>query len=398
MGLRHKLAKALRFLNPVAWARRWYDLEKGQQEHGARLASLEQASTVLAADIAALSAGIGAVQGETERIRDERIPYLERRLDQLEQNHRAAERAVDAGLNRIDRLEDALRVSDEELQRLRDGVVPAMAARENALFDRLAEQLEEQASMLERMLRGEPLPVPESGSDEEKRLVAALAAVSSVAGGADEHDQPPGRFVEVVERLRGCDPVLDLCAGSGALMLELHRSGVRVAGIESDPARAAAARRRGLEVDDTNLLEALASRPDGCFAAAVGLHLAERLGAGSLLEVLGQVHRVVRPSGLLVLRILNTANLRVASSLIWRDARNLRPVATETLRTCLVASGFEVQEMALVDPFPIQEWVVGPAEAGEPHPVQARLAAAWERLHGLLDGPRAVLVSARRSG
>ena len=45
----------------------------------------------------------------------------------------------------------------DETARLRDRVVPAAVARADALLDRLAEELEEVGSLVERSLRGEPL-------------------------------------------------------------------------------------------------------------------------------------------------------------------------------------------------------------------------------------------------
>ncbi len=46
-----------------------------------------------------------------------------------------------------------------ETGRLRDGVIPAAVGRADALLERLAEELEEVASLTERSLRGEPLPL-----------------------------------------------------------------------------------------------------------------------------------------------------------------------------------------------------------------------------------------------
>jgi len=105
--------------------------------------------------------------------------------DRLEEAQRAAQseisdlrdrRLVTAEV-RLDDLEGSMASVEGEAARLRDEVVPAMVGRSDVLLERIAAEVDEVGSLTERLLRGEPLPIPDGHAVDEAKLAAALAEV-----------------------------------------------------------------------------------------------------------------------------------------------------------------------------------------------------------------------------
>jgi SAM-dependent methyltransferase len=313
------------------------------------------------------------IQSELGSLRDERTPKIERRLDDAE--------GLVAGVQ-------------AEAARLRDRVVPAAVERGNVLIDRLAEEIEEVGSLVERMLLSEPLPVP--APDYEQRLPAALAEIQPLL-----LEQFRGSEVEIRHRLEhhlvkleAAGPVLDLGCGRGELLLLLREAGVEACGIESDPALAQAARRRGIEVIEADALEELRSHSAERWGALTAIHLLEHLDSGDTLQLLAEARRVLRPGGLLLAESPNPHCLRVGAALYWRDPTHRRPLLPETLALYLETSGFEVRGVEYLHPFPDeQRLALVPGDPpGDTPPELVRLNERIDRLASsldeLLNGPR----------
>jgi O-antigen chain-terminating methyltransferase len=337
----------------------------------------------------AIESAIRSLQAELESLRDRRLVGVDLRLDALEASLREA---------RV-----ALTEVSATTVRVRDELVPAVVDRGNLLIDRLAGELDEIGSLVERMLRGEPLPAP-AGDAAEGEIAAALAAVQprlleAFRGGEDEIRH---RLDGLLPLLRGAAPVLDLGCGRGELLLLLREAGVAASGVEADPALVGAARRRGLEVAEADVLAALRTRPDASLGAVTAIHLLEHLDAGAVLRLLGEVRRALRPGGVLLAECPNPHCLRVGAGEFWIDPTHRRPLPPETLRLFATASGFEIERVELLRPFPADQSLAaaapGPTTAVAPEvtALSERIDRLTWRLDELLNGPRDVLLVARR--
>lgn len=342
---------------------------------------------------------------------DEHLGAVDRRLDGLEEAVRRVqaelEQLRDDRLSAVDRRFDGVDASLDEVRgvavRTRDELVPAVVDRGNVLIDRLARELDEVASLVERMLRSEPLPVPSDGP-EERELAAALQTIQPLL--VDElrgsEDEIRHRLEPYLRLLRGSEPVLDLGCGRGELLGLLREAGVEAVGVEGDPALAQAARRRGLDVDEGDVLESLRRRPAASAGAAAAVHLLEHLQPAVVLQLLGEVRRVLRPGGVLLAECPNPHSLRVGAADYWTDPTHVRPLPPRLLELLAVASGFEVERIEFLRPYPVEQRLAAvAAAAGSEHgsaggPSSARLDRVVERLDELLNGPRDYLLIARR--
>jgi hypothetical protein len=142
----HRLMKALFEWTPWGLRRRI----KLQGEELTRLQDRAEAR------LDAIEGSLRQVQSELGEIRDQRLANSETRLD-----------TVESSLSDI----------SAEAVRLRDRVVPAVVGRSDALLERLAAEIEELGSLVERMLRREPLPTPGASAIDEATLASSLAEV-----------------------------------------------------------------------------------------------------------------------------------------------------------------------------------------------------------------------------
>jgi SAM-dependent methyltransferase len=402
-GFLSKLVRILTTLHPVR-LRRWIDtveqhlaeVDRRQDLADQRADQSEQQQSRSHED---LSAAIIGVQQEMERLRDQMVPRIEKRLDRLEES---LHRILTENNDRFERSEEDLRDANAEIGRLRDQVLPALLHRGNVLVDRLAEELEEQASLVERIMLAEPLPAPAGDSPEERELAAALDKVQPLLDKAfSGGDHGIYRLDHFLVPLVDNQPVLVLSAGRGELLQMLRDNDIAAEGVEPDPALVQAAHRRGLKVRQGRLPEALADLGDGSFGAIAALHTLERLSPAAAVRTISAASQVLRPGGLLLLQCFNPGNLRVGADLVWRDLSVRRPLAAETLQTMLTACGLEVESSEHVNPYPEQESFSRPAV--QPQPQQPDQDALWQevkktqrRLDELLNGPRLVVIHARK--
>jgi SAM-dependent methyltransferase len=322
-----------------------------------------------------ISHAIQTIQTELAEVREQRIEPVEKRADTVE---------------------GALRDVSREIGRLRDEVFPASVERSNALLERLAEELEEVASLTERSLRGEPLPVSNAAPIDEGRLAEALSEVQpllleSFRGSEDEIRHRLDRYLS---DLRPAQPVLDLGCGRGELLLMLREAGVKATGVEGDPALAEAARRRGLQIVEGDVLEALEGQDSESRGAITAMHLFEHLASSKLALVLAEIRRVLRPGGLLIAECPNPHTLRVGASLFWQDPTHQRPLLPETLELMLRAAGFDCDRRELLHPFPPDQMLAddeggtGAVTDPEISMLAERVDRLRNRLDEILHGPR----------
>jgi O-antigen chain-terminating methyltransferase len=322
-----------------------------------------------------ISDAIQTIQTELTEVRERRIEPVEKRLNTAE---------------------SAIRDVSQEIGRLRDEVFPASVARADALLERLAEELEEVASLSERSLRREPLPVSGASLLDEGRLADALAEVQpllleSFRGSEDEIRHRMDRYLS---DLQPKGPVLDLGCGRGELLLLLREAGVEATGVEGDPALAEAARRRGLEIVEGDVLEVLKDQDPESRGAVTAVHLFEHLTSAKLIAALAEIRRVLRPGGLLIAECPNPHSLRVGASLYWQDPTHERPLLPETLELMLRAAGFELDRRELLHPFPPDQ-LLADDEGGsgavtdlEISMLAVRVDRLRDHLDEILHGPR----------
>lgn len=359
--------------SPRRWAKKLYALTPWGANR--RIDNLRSGLLTVEDRLDVIEKTLRTIQGELAEVRERRIEPLEKRAD--------------GG-------ESALRQVTDELARLRDEVFPASVARNDVLLERLAEELEEVASLTERSLRGEPLPVSGASPIDEGRLAEALAEVQpllleSFRGGEEEIQHRLDRYLS---DLRDSGPVLDLGCGRGELLLLLREAGVKATGVEGDAALVEAAKRRGLETIQGDVLDVLQKQDAETWGAVTAIHLFEHLQPAALAAVLAEIRRVLRPQGVLIAECPNPHSVRVGASLYWQDPTHQRPLLPETLELMMRAAGFRLDRREMLHPFPADQLLAddeggtGAVTDPEISLLAERVDRLRERLDEILHGPR----------
>lgn len=140
-------------------------------------------------------------------------------------------------------------------------------------------------------------------------------------------------------------PLLDLGCGRGEWLELLAEQGHPAIGVDDNPAMVGVCRDRGLAANRADLFQYLASRDDAVFGAVTAFHVVEHLPLRRILSFLGEVRRVLRPGGLLILESPNPHSLPAATVGFHCDPTHVRPLPPELLAFVLEWCGYRDVEV-----------------------------------------------------
>ncbi|HEY3492619.1 MAG TPA: class I SAM-dependent methyltransferase, partial [Solirubrobacterales bacterium] len=126
-------------------------------------------------------------------------------------------------------------------------------------------------------------------------------------------------------------------------------------GIDSSARMVALCRERGLEAEEGDAFEALASLPEGSLGGGVSFHVIEHLPAASLDRLVRLAYRALKPGGVLILETPNPLSMLVAARSFWLDPTHVRPVHPESLKLMYELAGFDPVERLDLRPYPDSE-------------------------------------------
>lgn len=101
-----------------------------------------------------------------------------------------------------------------------------------------------------------------------------------------------------------------------------------------------ACRGRGLDVEHADALAALRALPEASVGALTSMHLIEHLSFETVIALLDEAKRVLRPGGLLLLETPNPENLLVGACWFYTDPTHRNPIPPEALRWIVESRGF----------------------------------------------------------
>lgn len=140
-------------------------------------------------------------------------------------------------------------------------------------------------------------------------------------------------------------PVIDVGSGRGEWLDVLRFAGMHAFGIDTNQAFVADCRARGLAVTEGDALVTLASLPDACAGAITSMHLVEHLPFATLVGLIDEAFRVLKPGGVLILETPNPENVNVGAHWFYLDPTHRNPLPPAMLSWLVQERGFSDVEV-----------------------------------------------------
>lgn len=144
-------------------------------------------------------------------------------------------------------------------------------------------------------------------------------------------------------------PVLDVGCGRGEWLELLGQHGYTARGVDFNKEFVLHGQEQGVDLVHAEAVGYLGSQPDGSCAAVTSFHVVEHLPAGRLVELLRQIHRVLRPGGIMILETPNPENHIVGACNFYLDPTHVAPLPPALLQFLTEQAGFSTTCVARVN-------------------------------------------------
>lgn len=258
--------------------------------------------------------------------------------------------------------ETQVRETTTQIQQIRD---------RHADFTRYSEteiaKLLTQAQQLRRelALQRAVLAVLEEGRPSTKRDEMAASTVEA-------HPSLDAVYVELEDRFRGSRddvksaqtfylplvrtalnqdrPVVDIGSGRGEWLELLREAGAKAIGVDTNRVMIDLCRERGLEVVEQDALSYLRRLADESLRAVTGFHIIEHLPPETLMLLLDQIMRTLRPGGFVAFETPNPDNLFVSGNYFYFDPSHHHPLPSKLVKLFLESRSFQNVEVTPLHP------------------------------------------------
>ena len=162
-------------------------------------------------------------------------------------------------------------------------------------------------------------------------------------------------YLELLVRARedaGGGPCVDLGCGRGEWLDVLREHGFSARGVDLNEAMTVDASAAGHEVILGDALAFLRGLADDSLLAVSAFHLAEHLEFPTLLRLVAECRRVLKPRGLLILETPNPENVWVATHTFHHDPTHRNPLTPSSLEFLVNHHGLETVAILRLHPYP----------------------------------------------
>jgi O-antigen chain-terminating methyltransferase len=146
------------------------------------------------------------------------------------------------------------------------------------------------------------------------------------------------------------DEILDIGSGRGEWLELLRDEGYQGRGLDINQTMIQQCKGIGLSIVEGDALTYLKSLPDNTLGGITGFHIVEHLPFESLIQLMVETYRVVRPNGLIIFETPNPRNVIVGSCTFYTDPTHKNPIPPEVLQFMVNYSGFEKSQILLLNP------------------------------------------------
>ena len=179
-----------------------------------------------------------------------------------------------------------------------------------------------------------------------------VAFTDEFRGSRDDVKECLRRYLPLLATANIKDRILDLGCGRGEWLELINEAGLEATGVESNHAMFERTRTLGLDLVNADALTHLRSLRDESLNAVTAFHFVEHLPFATLVELIDETLRVLRPGGLLIVETPNPKNLVVGGCNFHSDPTHHKPLFPETLAFILSQRGFTNTLVEYTNPAP----------------------------------------------
>jgi O-antigen chain-terminating methyltransferase len=147
-------------------------------------------------------------------------------------------------------------------------------------------------------------------------------------------------------------PVLDLGCGRGEWLELLRDQGLTATGVDANSAMIAECEKYGLPAQLHDLIVHLRTLHDGSVGVVTSFHVIEHLDFPSLMSMIDEIIRILKPGGAVILETPNPSNLLVSSQTFYLDPTHRNPLPASLVKFLLEARGLCEIEVLPLHPYP----------------------------------------------
>jgi SAM-dependent methyltransferase len=153
--------------------------------------------------------------------------------------------------------------------------------------------------------------------------------------------------------VREVGPACDMGCGPGQVARYLHERGVQVCGIDLSPVMVERARRLTPAVEFRQGDMLALGTPDGAWAGIAAFYSIIHIRRCDLVRALRELHRVLRPGGLLLLTFhLGDDTVHLDEWWGHKVCVDFFSFRSAEMSGCLTSAGFEIEEIIEREPYP----------------------------------------------
>lgn len=206
-------------------------------------------------------------------------------------------------------------------------------------------ELSIQRGSINALKSGQPLePAPTKPVPiEAHQLDALYAALEDRFRGS--RDEIKERFKVYLPYVKEQAAVVDLGCGRGEWLEILSAAGIEARGVDTNRIQITQCREQGLNVSEEDFLVHLRSLNDASVGAVTGFHIVEHVSLDTLITLLNETLRVLRPGGVVIFETPNPDNVLVGSNYFYMDPTHRHPLPSELMEFLLESRGFQAIEI-----------------------------------------------------
>jgi 2-polyprenyl-3-methyl-5-hydroxy-6-metoxy-1,4-benzoquinol methylase len=207
--------------------------------------------------------------------------------------------------------------------------------------------------------------LPEPLNQEQLEIFASESRHMLDALYASFEDQFRGTREDIKERFRvylpllkhathGSDDmaILDVGCGRGEWLELLNEEDFQVQGVDLNRVLVTECRSRGLQAIEAEAISHLSTLPPNSLGAVTGFHIIEHLTFDTLIALLDETVRVLKPGGVAIFETPNPENVLVGSCNFYFDPSHRNPLPSAMIKFIAEARGLCRVEIMNLHPYP----------------------------------------------